>query len=128
MKTINVAAAIIMEGNQFLATQRGHGYYAGFWEFPGGKIENNESPEQAIVREIKEELAATLVVDRFFCEVEYDYPTFHLVMKCFLCHIENGEIELLEHTAAKWLDKTNIYSVKWLDSDLNVLKELSNIL
>ena len=128
MKTINVVAAIIIKSNQILATQRGYGNYAGFWEFPGGKIENGESPEQAIIREIKEELSADIVVDSFLTEVEHDYPEFHLKMKCFLCHIKDGKIELLEHSALKWLDKNNLDSVEWLPADFPVLAKLSNVL
>ena len=128
MKTVSIAAAIIVKDKQILATQRGYGNYAGYWEFPGGKIEDGETPEQALVREIKEELDTEIVIDDFLVEVEHDYPEFHLIMKCFLCHIENGKIELLEHSAAKWLDKENLESVKWLGADYPVLKELKKLL
>lgn len=127
MKTINVVAAIIKKDNKIFATQRGYGDFKGGWEFPGGKIEPGESPEEALIREIKEELETELSVDQFVTTVVYDYPNFHLVMQCFLCSIKSGHLTLLEHSAAKWLDKEHIDTVDWLPADIEVvhlLKEL----
>ena len=104
MKTIDVVAAIIVKDDQILATQRGYGEFEGGWEFPGGKVEPGESPEAAIVREIHEELDAQIAVDDFLVQVEHDYPTFHLSMKCYLCSLES-DFQLLEHHAAKWLSR-----------------------
>ena len=124
MKTIEVVAAIIKEGDCVLATQRGYGEYAGGWEFPGGKVEAGETGEQAIVREIHEELEATIEVDRFVTTVEWDYPAFHLVMHCYLAHVASGELKLLEHTAAKMVDAATIDSVDWLAADLLVVEAI----
>ena len=104
MKTIDVVAAIIVKGTEILATQRGYGELEGGWEFPGGKVEQGETPEEAIVREIHEELNARISVQRFLTQVEHDYPTFHLSMKCFICTLDDPSFQLLEHHAAKWLD------------------------
>lgn len=134
MKQIHVVAAIIFritEDNtkQVLATQRGYGEFAGGWEFPGGKIEPNETPENALVREIQEELDAKIVVKKHIHTIEYDYPNFHLSMECFACEIEeNQEITLLEHENAKWLDKSNLYSVNWLPADVDVLNIIEEML
>jgi len=117
MKYINVVAAIIKQGNKILATQRGYGDLAGGWEFPGGKIEEGETPEEALVREIHEELEALIEVDSLVTVVDYDYDTFHLHMHCFLCHVASGQLELHEHMAARWLDAENIDSVAWLPAD-----------
>ena len=124
MKTIDVVAAIIVKDNQILATQRGYGEFEGGWEFPGGKVEPGETPEQAIVREIHEELNATIAVDDFLVQVEYDYPTFHLSMKCFLCSLNGTGFQLLEHHAAKWLDMAHIDTVEWLPADIQVVDAL----
>jgi 8-oxo-dGTP diphosphatase len=128
LKDKQVVAAIIVRDKKILATQRGYGDYAGYWEFPGGKTEVGETPQQALLREIHEELDADIKIDRFFKEVQYDYPDFHLVLKCFLCHLESEEISLLEHSDAKWLDAKLLCSVKWLAADLEVIEELSKYL
>lgn len=132
MKNIKVVAAIITRENnggvEIFATQRGYGEYKDWWEFPGGKIEEGETPEEALIREIAEELDVDISIDDFLCSVEYDYPEFHLSMDCFLCHLEEGEIVLREHEAAKWLDFDNLYSVQWLPADDEVLKTLERTL
>ena len=117
MKTIEVVAAIIKKDNKYLATQRGYGKYKDGWEFPGGKMEPGESREDAIVREIKEELATNIKVDSYLTTVDYDYEDFHLTMHCFLCSILDGNIELLEHEDAKWLGKEELHNGDWLPAD-----------
>ena len=117
MKTINVVAAIIRDGNKIFATQRGYGEHKDGWEFPGGKIEPGETPQQALVREIKEELDTEIVVGALLTTIEYDYPAFHLNMQCFWCRIVEGTPVLKEHEAARWLDVENLESVKWLPAD-----------
>ena len=124
MKTIDVVAAIIVKGTEILATQRGYGEFEGGWEFPGGKVEQGESPEEAIVREIHEELNARISVQRFLTQVEHDYPTFHLSMKCFICTLDDPSFQLLEHHAAKWLDMQHIDIVDWLPADIKVVAAL----
>jgi 8-oxo-dGTP diphosphatase len=121
MKTINVVAAIIKSNNKIFATQRGYGEFKDGWEFPGGKVEPGEEPEKALVREIREELDTEISVDKYVTTVEYDYPTFHLSMRCYLCSILSGNLELKEHEAAKWLSKEELYSVDWLPADLDLL-------
>lgn len=121
MKTIHVVAAIICRDNEIFATQRGYGDYKDWWEFPGGKIELGETPGEALIREIKEELDIEITVDKFITTVEYDYPEFHLVMDCFWCSIKHGELKLLEHEAAKWLPIDNLRQVKWLPADVKVI-------
>ena len=128
MKTINVVAAIILKDNMIFATQRGYGEFKGGWEFPGGKVEEGESPEKAIVREIKEELDTSIEVNEYFDTVEYDYPTFHLSMKCYICSVLEGKLELLEHEASKWLDKDTLESVDWLPADLGLVDKLKSYL
>lgn len=124
MKTIDVVAAVIEKNGEILATQRGYGEFEGGWEFPGGKVEAGETPEQAIVREIKEELNASIAVRDFLIQVEHDYPTFHLSMRCYLCSLEDSSFQLLEHHAAKWLDLAHIENVDWLPADMKVVDAL----
>lgn len=126
MKTINVVAAIIKQDDRILATQRGYGDFAGGWEFPGGKIEQCETPECAIVREIHEELEATIAVDSLVTIVDHDYDTFHLHMYCFLSHVADGELELHEHMAARWLTASSIDSVEWLPADKKVIQAIKD--
>lgn len=125
-KTVRVTAAVICRENKIFATQRGYGDYKDWWEFPGGKIESGESPEQALKREILEELAAEISVGRKIMTVEYDYPTFHLSMDCFVCTLIRGEPELLEHEAAKWLSRSELDSVPWLPADREVVDTLKD--
>ena len=125
-KTVRVTAAVICREKKIFATQRGYGDYKDWWEFPGGKIESGESPEQALKREILEELAAEISVDSKIMTVEYDYPTFHLSMDCFLCSLIRGEPELLEHEAAKWLSRDELDSVNWLPADREVVDTLKD--
>ena len=126
MKTIEVVAGVITDGGRFFATQRGYGDYKDGWEFPGGKVEPGESPEQALVRELKEELAVEVKVGERICTVEYDYPKFHLTMHCFFCTLPAGcRPTLLEHEAARWLDRESLGSVNWLPADVEVVKKLS---
>lgn len=135
MKSIRVVAAIIksldIQGNTVVfATQRGYGEYKDWWEFPGGKIEETETPEEALVREIREELDAVIKVERYLTTVEYDYPAFHLSMDCFWCSLKEGQLTLLEHEAARWLPLSNLMQVNWLPADILVIeaieKELAN--
>ncbi|GFH94309.1 8-oxo-dGTP diphosphatase [Lachnospiraceae bacterium] len=123
-KTINVAAAIIKVQNQIFATQRGYGPFKDGWEFPGGKIEEGETPEQALVREIKEELDTEIEIGELVDIVEYDYPDFHLTMHCFMCTIKSGDLVLKEHEAAKWLTRETLYSVDWLPADKDLIDKL----
>lgn len=123
-KAIEVVAAVLLKDGKIYATQRGYGPYKDKWEFPGGKIEQGETREHALEREIKEELDTEIEVGDFLCTVEYDYPEFHLTMHCFLCDIISGELTLLEHEDAKWLGKDDIWSVDWLPADIEVIKEL----
>lgn len=125
MKTIDVVAAIIRRDNRILATQRSYGEFKHGWEFPGGKIETGETPEQAIVREIHEELDASIDVVRRIVDVSYDYDTFHLEMRCFLCTLDSP-VTLLEHEAAKWLDRASLDSVAWLPADIQVIKAIKD--
>ncbi len=124
LKHIEVVAAIILDGDRILATQRGYGKWRGWWEFPGGKVQVGESREDALVREIKEELDATLVIDRFYTTVDYDYPDFHLTMHCYLCRIPDGHYTLNEHSEALWLTANTINSVQWLPADEELVAEL----
>lgn len=124
MKNVKVVAAVILNENKVLATQRGYGDYKGWWEFPGGKVEEGETPQQALTREISEELDMTVSVGSFIQSVEYTYPTFHLSMDLFWCTISEGRAVLKEHEAALWLDRSTLYSVKWLPADALVLPEI----
>ena len=128
MKTINVVAALIVHDGRIFATQRGYGEWRGWWEFPGGKQEPGETPEDALVREIREELATEISVDRFMTTLEWDYPTFHLSMRCYLCSVISGSLTLLEHEAAAWLDREHLHSVKWLPADYVILDEIGRLL
>jgi len=124
MKTIRVTAAVIVHEGRIFATQRGYGPYKDGWEFPGGKIEAGETPEQTIVREIREELNITIAADRYITTIEYDYPDFHLSMDCFYAHIEEGQISLLEHEAARWITKDQLDEIPWLPADLLLIPYL----
>lgn len=125
MKQIEVVAAIIRKEDMIFATQRGYGEWKDWWEFPGGKMEVGETPEVALVREIREELSAEINVDEFLCTVEYDYPQFHLTMHCYLCSLMTDSLHLNEHEAAKWLTKDKLNSVKWLPADLEVVERIT---
>ena len=124
MKTVKVVAAIIIHENKIFATQRGYGEFKDGWEFPGGKIEPGETPQEALVREIKEELDIEIEVKDFLETVEYDYPDFHLSMDCFFCSIRSGEMVLKEHEAAKWLTVETLDSVDWLPADLSLIRKI----
>ncbi len=122
MKIVNVVAALIEDGDRVLATQRGYGDFKDGWEFPGGKIEHGETPQEALKREIQEELDAEIIVGDLLTVVEYDYPKFHLSMQCFLCSVVSGKLTLKEHEAAKWLTVDNLDSVDWLPADVEVVE------
>ena len=124
MKIIEVVAAIIHRDGRILATQRGYGEWKGMWEFPGGKMEAGETEEEAIVREIREELNVGIFVERKVCTVEYDYPQFHLRMHCFWCSIAEGVLELKEHQSARWLAKEEWRCVEWLPADVLVVERI----
>ena len=124
MKRIEVVAGIIQDGRKIFATQRGYGDFKDGWEFPGGKMEPGETPQQALARELKEELSVDVCVGDFLCTVEYDYPAFHLTMHCFFCSVVGGELTLLEHEAAKWLDMSEMRSIAWLPADMQVVTAL----
>ena len=128
MKIVRVAAAVIIDKDKVFATQRGYGEYKDGWEFPGGKIEPGETPEEAIVREIREELEAEIEPVRLIDTVEYDYPGFHLSMDCFLCRLKSENIVLKEHEAARWLDKSSLYDVEWLPADLGLIEKIKTLL
>ena len=138
MKTVKVVAAIIHgqhinpntgeSTHKIFATQRGYGEFKGGWEFPGGKVEPGETPEDAIVREIREELDIEIEVERYIDIIEYDYPKFHLSMDCFLCRIISGDLILKEHEAAKWLGKDELDSVGWLPADVTIIEEVRELI
>ena len=128
MKSIEVVAAVIVRGGRIFATQRGYGDFKDFWEFPGGKIEAGESREDALKREIKEELDAEISVDSFLQTVEYDYPKFHLILHCFLCSLKTKKVHLLEHESSKWLSADELDSVNWLPADNSVIQQVKQIL
>lgn len=141
-KQIHVSAAVIVcgeadslqategktSGKRVFATQRGYGEWKDWWEFPGGKIEEGESAENAVAREIREELATEICVERRLCTVEYDYPNFHLVMECFLCRVVSGKLTLLEHENAAWLSREELDFVKWLPADVEALESVKPLL
>lgn len=124
MKNIHVSAAIIIKDNKIFVTQRGYGEFKDWWEFPGGKIEEGETPEECLKREIKEELKADINIDKYLCTVEYDYPNFHLKMECFICSLIDGHLELVEAEDAKFITKDQLDSIDFLPADLLVVKEL----
>ncbi len=128
MKTVKVVAAVICdsfyEKKQIFATARGYGEFKGQWEFPGGKIESGETPQQALIREIKEELETDIRVGDLICTIEYDYSTFHLSMDCFWCEVIEGELKLLEAESSSWLTKDTLYDVHWLPADITLVKKI----
>lgn len=124
MKRIEVVAAIIRKEGKIFATQRGYGEWKDWWEFPGGKMEPGETPEEALKREIREELSTEIRVDELLCTVEYDYPKFHLTLHCFLCSLVTEALHLNEHEAARWLANDELDSVKWLPADREVIEKL----
>lgn len=128
MKTINVVAAVIFKDGKVFATQRGYGEFKDGWEFPGGKVEPGESPEDALRREIREELEVEVTVGDLIDTIEYDYPAFHLSMKCFACTIAGGSPHLLEHEAAKWLTSTQLGSVDWLPADVTLIPKIEKMM
>ena len=127
-KRIEVVAAIIMDDGKVFATQRGYGEFKDGWEFPGGKIEIGETPRQALLREIKEELDTEINIGELLDTIEYDYPNFHLTMHCYLCTVKSGDLVLKEHEAAKWLSKELLDSVEWLPADKDLIDKLRGIL
>lgn len=132
MKTIEVAAAVIVDSFEnttaVFATERGYGEFKGQWEFPGGKIEVGETPQQALIREIQEELTVKIKVGKLIDTIEYNYPKFHLNMKCFLCVIVDGDIILKEAEDSKWLNKDELYGVNWLPADITVIDKIADFM
>ena len=132
MKTVKVVAAVIChslkEKNRIFATARGYGEFNGQWEFPGGKVEAGETPQQALVREIKEELEMDIKVGDLIDTIEYDYPTFHLSMDCFWCEVIEGELKLLEAESARWLTKESLYEVQWLPADITLISKIEKLM
>ena len=127
-KVINVVGAVIKDNNKIFATQRGYGEFKDGWEFPGGKVEPHETPEAALAREIREELETEISVDTYIDTIEYDYPKFHLSMRCYVCSIVSGDLSLKEHEAAKWLTKDELDSVDWLPADLVLIPKVKELL
>lgn len=128
MKTIEVVAAIIIKDGKLFATQRGYGEWKGWWEFPGGKIEEGEFPEEALIREIREELDASIEIGELLDTVEWDYPDFHLTMHCFLCSLVSDSLHLNEHQAAAWLTRGTLNSVRWLPADEGLIPFIEGLL
>lgn len=124
MKTVRVAAAVIRDNNRIFVTARGYGAFKGKWEFPGGKIEMGETSQEALKREIMEELATEIKVGELIDTIEYDYPDFHLTMECFWCEVVNGGLELKEHEAARWLMREELYNVEWLPADVRLIEKI----
>ncbi len=127
-KIVKVVAAVIKKDNKIYSTQRGYGEFKGGWEFPGGKIEENETSQEALIREIKEELETVIKVNDLIDTIEYDYPNFYLSMDCFWCEIVSGNLVLVEAEDAKWLSKEELYSVEWLPADLGLIEKIKNAL
>ena len=127
MKTIEVVAAIIRQGDRIFATQRGYGPWKDWWEFPGGKLEPGETPEAALVREIREELSTGILIDRFLRTIEWDYPEFHLTMHCYICSLDGDAPHLNEHEAARWLTSEELPSVRWLPADIQLIPLLQKL-
>ena len=126
MKRIEVVAAIIRKEGKIFATQRGYGEWKDWWEFPGGKMEPGETPEEALKREIREELSTEICVDELLCTVKYDYPKFHLTLHCYFCSLVTEALHLNEHEAARWLANDELDSVKWLPADREVIEKMRN--
>lgn len=126
-KHIEVVAAVIHRGNEYFATQRGYGDYKGWWEFPGGKIEAGETSEEALCREIREELHTDIAVERLLVTVHYDYPKFHMTMYCYLCHVVHGELELVEASDSCWFTPSDAPRLRWLPSDVEVIEALRRL-
>lgn len=124
MKTVRVAAAVIRDNNRIFATARDYGAFKGKWEFPGGKIEMGETSQEALKREIMEELATEIKVGELIDTIEYDYPDFHLTMECFWCEVVNGGLELKEHEVARWLMREELYNVEWLPADVRLIEKI----
>ena len=121
MKRIEVVAAIIRKDDRIFATQRGYGDFKDWWEFPGGKMEPGETPEEALLREIREELSTEISIDKFLHTVEYDYPAFHLTLHCYMCTLRSEALHLNEHESARWLDAASLHTVRWLPADEELL-------
>jgi len=124
LKQVEVVAAVLCHNGRVLATQRGYGPWAGWWEFPGGKVKAGETHSEALARELKEELDADIAIERFLTTVEYDYPDFHLIMHCYRCHLLRNTYTLKEHLAARWLDKSSLQEVRWLPADRDLIENL----
>ena len=128
MKTIEVVAALIVHDGRIFATERGYGEWKGWWEFPGGKVEPGETPEAALEREIREELDTEISVDHYVTTIEWDYPAFHLSMRCYLCSVVSGSLTLLEHEAAAWLDRAHLRTVQWLPADESIIETIASLI